>query len=100
MFNIDEFNKKDLNFIISELIKRFPNIDKDIITNRVTHGYIFGEGENPIVTLENWIEIFDDKMQTNLIFINDAYYAEFITSGLVIIYNFKTNSEYAIEKNN
>lgn len=99
MFDENEYDKIKLKSLIKELIKLFPNIDSDVIKNRVSFGFRFGEGEKPILKLEDWIDIFNEKKTTSLYHIEDAYYITFINPGLIIIYNFKTGREFSFEYN-
>lgn len=58
MWTFTEIDQKNINSIYQYFLPKFSKIDKDILYNRIFCGYCWGEGSFPIISLNDWNDVF------------------------------------------
>lgn len=58
MWNFTDKDEKNIEDIYQYFLPKFPEIDKEVLHNRIFCGYCWGEGRLPIINIDDWNNYF------------------------------------------
>lgn len=66
--SLSEDDKKTIKSIYNHFLPEFPNVDKEILYDRIFCGYCWGEGGSRIMSIEDWTDVFNYTKKGDLFF--------------------------------
>ena len=72
-YSLTKEQKQVINDIYQYFLSKFPEIDKEVLYDRIFSGFCWGEGQLPIISIEDWNSVFYNGKWKGLLTVFDDW---------------------------